>query len=467
MRGTRLLNSAAALVLLPFLGLASLAQTVEPGDAAGKEAQPPAQTEFNPDAKPSPEVTRRLTAQNRLAYRLLQQLEKEPTAEDNIVVSPASVAMALSLLELGADDKLRAAIAQALGFEAAGARAAQPVAAAGKKPPAKPAAKPAPQAAAPSAPVASAGGKPSDDLKGLLQIIVDLDREKDLKGVLTLANSIVFDPAAAPTDLAVRGLRETGAKVAVDKLASPETIRGINDWVSEKTNGLIPTIIELPPLNPGLIALNALYFKDKWKYPFDVSATKRGQFKGINGELDVPMMNMARHLHRVRADERFVGVELPYMHERFAIVLMTTKDKPARAGEFDKVVDWLGGDGFAPAQVEFSMPRFALNGQAELLRPLDAMGLKAGRASPSALRGFSAVPQNISQITQKTYIRVDEAGTEAAAVTAVLTARSAARPEKIVIDKPFLFALRDRASGLILMAGYVGSPTAGPVAELR
>jgi serine protease inhibitor len=464
MRGTRLLNSAAVLVLLPFLGLASLAQTADPGEAAGKEA--PAQTEFNPDAKPPPEVTRRLAAQNRLAYRLLQQLEKEPTAEDNIVVSPASVAMALSLLELGADDKLRAAIAQALGFEAA-ARAAPPVAAAGKKPPAKPAAKPAPQAADPSVPAASAGGKPADDLKGLLQIIVDLDREKDLKGVLTLANSIVFDPAAAPTDLAVRGLRETGAKVAIDKLASPETIRGINDWVSEKTHGLIPSIIELPPLNPGLIALNALYFKDKWKYPFDVSATKRGQFKGINGELDVPMMNMARHLHRVRADERFVGVELPYMHERFAIVLMTTKDKPARAGEFDKVVDWLGGDGFAPAQVEFSMPRFALNGQAELLRPLDAMGLKAGRASPSALRGFSAVPQTISQITQKTYIRVDEAGTEAAAVTAVLTARSAARPEKIVIDKPFLFALRDRASGLILMAGYVGSPTAGPVAELR
>lgn len=464
MRGMGLSYSVAVLVLLLHGLGGSLAQTAEPGDAAGKEAQPPAQTEFAPDAKPTPEVARRLAAQNRLAYRLLQQLEKEPTAEDNIVVSPASVAMALSLLELGADDRLRAAIAQALGYEGAPARPAAPVAAAGRKPPAKP---PAPQAAAPAAPASPAGGKPSDDLKGLLQIIVDLDREKDLKGVLTLANSIVFDPAAAPSELAVRGLRETGAKVSVDKLASPQTIKGINDWVSEKTSGLIPTIIELPPLNPGLIALNALYFKDKWKYPFDVSATKRGQFHGVSGEVDVPMMNMGRHMHRVQADERFVGVELPYMHERFAIVLVTTKDKPARAGEFDKVVNWLGGDGFAPAQVEFSMPRFQLNGQAELLRPLDAMGLKNGRASPSALRGFSAVPQTISQITQKTYIRVDEAGTEAAAVTAVLTARSAARPEKIVIDKPFLFALRDRVSGLILMAGYVGSPTAGPVAELR
>jgi serine protease inhibitor len=466
MRGTGLLYSVAVLVLLPFLGLGgSLAQTAESGDAAGKVAQPPAQTEFPPDAKPSPDVARRLAAQTRLAHRLLEQLEKEPTAEDNIVVSPASVAMALSLLELGADDKLRAAIAQALGYEAAGAR---PVAAAGKKPPGKPAANPAPQVArAAEKPAAPAAGKPTDDLKGLLQIIIDLDREKDLKGVLTLANSIVFDPAAAPIELALRGLRETGAKVSVDKLSSPETIRAINDWVSERTNGLIPTIIELPPLNPGLIALNALYFKDKWKYPFDASATKRAPFHGINGELDVPMMNMGRHVHRVQADERFVGVELPYMHERFAIVLVTTKDKPARAGEFDKVVNWLAGDGFVPAQVEFSMPRFALNGQAELLRPLDAMGLKARRASPTALRGFSSVPQNISQITQKTYIRVDEAGTEAAAVTAVLTARSAARPEKIMIDKPFLFALRDRVSGLILMAGYVGSPTAGPVAELR
>lgn len=393
--------------------------------------------------KASPEAARRVAAQNRLAARLLQQLAKAPAAGENIVVSPASVAMALSLLELGADEKLRAAIAQSLGYETSAVRpTAGP---AGRKSPA---------------------GKPTDDLKGLLQVIIDLDRDKDMAGVLTLANAIIFDPDAAPTELAVRGLRDTGAKVSIEKLSSEDSLKAINEWVSEKTNGLIPTILESPPRNTGLIALNALYFKDKWKLPFEVSSTKQSPFHGIAGDIDVPMMNMGRHLHRVQANERFVGIELPYQHERFALVLVTTKDKPARATEFDQVTNWLSGEGFVPAQIELAMPRFKLTAQTELLAALDAMGLKAGRASTTALRGFSAVPQKISQITQKTYLQVDEAGTEAAAVTAVLTARSAARPEKITFDKPFLFALRDQMTGLILMSGYVGSPTAGPVAEL-
>jgi serpin B len=148
------------------------------------------------------------------------------------------------------------------------------------------------------------------------------------------------------------------------------------------------------------------------------------------------------------------------------MVLVSTKEKPARAGDFGPVMNWLAGEGFAPGQVELAMPRFRLNGKVELLPALDALGLKAARASRTALQRFSPVPQRISQITQGTYLQVDEAGTEAAAATAVLTVRSAFRTEKISIDKPFLFALRDRVSGLILMAGYVGSPSAGPVAEL-
>jgi serine protease inhibitor len=444
MLGRGLLMMAA---LLACGASGSFAQT-EPAETVDREATRPA---IEADSKPSPEVIRRLAAQSRLASRLLERLAKEPNAGDNIVVSPASVAMALSLLELGADEKLRAAIAQALGYEAPAAQG--PAAAITRK---KPSAK------SPAQP-----GKATEDLKGLLQVIIDLDRDKDMQGVLSLANSIIFDPDAAPSDLALRGLRETGAKVAVENLSSEETLKGINDWVSAKTNGLIPTILETSPRNSGLVALNALYFKDKWKFPFEVSNTKPGRFQGVSGELDVAMMNMGRHLHRVQNSERFVGIELPYLHERFAMVLVTSKDKPARVGEFDTVAHWLDGEGFRPSQVEFAMPRFRLNGRAELLPALDAMGLKAGRASASALRGFSSVQQKISQITQKTFLQVDEAGTEAAAATAVLTVRSAARLARIAIDKPFLFALRDRVSGLILMAGYVGSPAAGPVAEVR
>jgi serine protease inhibitor len=425
------------------------------GCFAQDEAAPPSPQETSPasaevDAKPSPEAGRRLAAQNRLASRLLQELEKQGPAGENIVVSPASVAMALSLLELGADRKLRLAIAQALGYNAS----ASNVAPGGRRPATKP------------SQVMRSADNPPDGLKDLLQVILDLDADKSMEGVLALANSIIFDPQASPSDLAVRGLRETRAKVAIEKLSSEEALRGINEWVSAKTNGLIPTILETPPVAGGLVALNALYFKDKWKLPFEVSNTKSARFHGVAGDLNVPMMSMSRHLHQVQTNERFVGIELPYMHERFAMVLVSTKEKPARVSEFGPVMNWLAGDGFTSGQVELAMPRFQLNGKVELLPALDALGLKTARASPTALQGFSPVPQRISQITQRTYLQVDEAGTEAAAATAVLTVRSAFRTEKISIDKAFLFALRDRVSGLILMAGYVGSPSAGPVAEL-
>src|SRR5215210_8220737 len=133
MLGRGLLMTAA---LLACGATGSFAQT-EPAETVDREATRPA---IEADSKPSPEVTRRLAAQSRLASRLLDRLAKEPNAGENIVVSPASVAMALSLLELGADEKLRTAIAQALGYDATAARAAPAAGVTGKRAPAKPSA---------------------------------------------------------------------------------------------------------------------------------------------------------------------------------------------------------------------------------------------------------------------------------------------------------------------------------------
>jgi serpin B len=90
--------------------------------------------------------------------------------------------------------------------------------------------------------------------------------------------------------------------------------------------------------------------------------------------------------------------------------------------------------------------------------------------SPTAFEGLTPIPQEIADILQKTYLRVDEEGTEAAAATAVITRATLMRPpvepEKIVVDKPFLFALRDNDTGLILMSGYIARPNAVTTADL-
>ena len=95
-----------------------------------------------------------------------------------------------------------------------------------------------------------------------------------------------------------------------------------------------------------------------------------------------------------------------------------------------------------------------------MLPPLDAFGLKAARGTADALEGFSDEPLQIARIVQKVELRVNEEGTEGAAATAVLTTRGLGTPDHIqmIVDKPFVFALRDEKTGLILFMGYVGAP---------
>jgi serpin B len=257
-------------------------------------------------------------------------------------------------------------------------------------------------------------------------------------------------------------LRAPARRVSIDDLNDPATVQHINGWVNERTGGLIPSIIEKGPRESGLVALNALHFKDRWKDAFDPNATRQAPFHNLAGTVvEVPMMQREGSM-RFREQGSFVAVELPYANDRFHLVLITSKVKPAQAVEFRPVADWLGGEGFAQGVGELALPRFGLGAHADLLEPLDALGLSPARTSPRALSGFSPVAMTIAQVIQRTGIRVDEAGTKAAAATAVTTTRGAASDFlKMVVDKPFLFALRDAQSGLVLLTGYVDNPKGG------
>jgi serpin B len=362
-------------------------------------------------------------AQARLGFRLVAELPRQPDGEGNILVSPASAAAVLALLDLGANPDMRTSLYKALAFDKGTAEAA-------------------------------ASGLES--LRASFKSMSDSD-------TLTSANAIVFDPKTAPYPQMATRLAEAGAQVSVEDLNDAATIRRINEWVEMRTRGLIPTIIEQPPRDAGLVALNALHFKDRWKNAFDASLTRPALFHRVLGRADeVPMMQLEGRLH-LREQGAFVAVELPYATDRFRLVVITTKEKPARAAEFREVADWLAADGFAPLPGEMSMPRFRLAGGADLLAALDTLGLRPARLSPDALGGLSASPMTIAQVLQRTEIRVDEAGTEAAAATAVTTTRAVATDfAKVTVDKPFLFALRDAASGLVLLTGYVASPKDNP-----
>jgi serpin B len=368
-----------------------------------------------------------LAAQAQLGENLIRYLAGggKPDASGNFVVSPASIASILSFVDLGAGSMMRGAIHRTLGFKPVARRA-----------------------------------QADEDLRALRNSVSAIIAKSAGDSPLALANLLAFDRAVRPKQLALLGLSGAGADVLVDSLSNPEIVDRINRWVKEKTRDLIPSILEEAPETLGLVAVNALYFKDKWQVQFNTAKTQTEKFQTLSGNVDVAMMHSPAAKFTFRQDERFIASELGYAHDDFKLVVVTTKSAPASPADFAPVAGWLGGQGFETRNGEIAMPKLSLSSVEELLRPLDAMGLRAARQRKDALEQFSDEDLIISRVVQKLELRLTEEGTEAAAATAVVTTRSLAPDDhvKMIVDKPFVFALRDRKTGLILFMGYVGAP---------
>ena len=408
----RLLLKTAASAAFGLVNGATLADILQPDGSA--DVKNPGRDDLS-------------VAQLRLGENLIRHIADhgKAGAGGNLIVSPASVASSLSFVDLGASNPMRAAIHQALGFKPAAKRQIE------------------------------------QDLSALRNSVSAIIARSSSDGPLALANLLAFDLSTKPRQLALLGLSGAGADVLVDHLGDPNTVGRINAWVRQRTRGLIPSIIDEAPEEIGLVAINAVYFKDRWKTPFDLARTQPEPFQTASGKpVDVKMMHSPVARFGFRQDDRFIAAELAYANDDFKLVVVTTKSTAARVAEFAAVAGWLGGQEFAMSNGEIGMPKLSLTAAEEMLRPLDALGLRIARQMPDALSGFSAMSLMITRVVQKLDLRLNEEGTEAAAATAVVTTRSLGTKGQIrmIIDKPFLFALRDQKTGLILFMGYVNVP---------
>jgi serpin B len=363
-----------------------------------------------------------LPSQLRLGSHLIGHLAGH--ASTNIMVSPASLAAVLAMLSSGASWPLQRAIHHVLGFGDASRRMST---------------------------------RQIAELKAAVSYML---RQATGQSPLSLANMVVFDPASKPHPQALAKLSVEGADVSIEDLRKAETIDRINAWVATRTRNLIPSILDDPLSHPGLVALNALYFKDKWKVPFDRAQTKMEKFHLVGGSsTDTAMMYAPDGRYRFRQNNRFIAVELSYASDDFKLVVVTTKTDPARVHEFARVGGWLGGGGFVEQDGLVALPRITMASDVELLHVLDAMGLAPARLRHDAFRRFSSVPQRLSRVVQKAELKIDEEGTEAVAATAATTLRSASMDAytKMIVNKPFVFALRDKRTGLVLLSGYVAT----------
>lgn len=363
-----------------------------------------------------------LPSQLRLGYHLIDHLAGRKSM--NVMVSPASLASVLAMLESGASRPLQHAIHHVLGFGNASRRIS------------------------------------ARHISALKMAIDHTLRQANGESPLALANMIVFDPRSRPHREAIAALSVEGIDVSVEDLRKPETIQRINEWVAQRTHNLIPSILDDPLSRPGLVAVNALYFKDRWKTSFDLAQTNMEKFHLVGGQsVDASIMYSPDGRYRFRQNEEFIAAELPYASDDFKLVVMTTKGAPARTREFYRVTDWLDGANFTEQDGLVALPRIAMSSDVDLLTALDAMGLAPARLRHDAFRKFAAVPQTLSRVVQKAELKIDEQGTEAAAATAATTLRSASTAPytKMVVNKPFVFALRDQRTGLVLLNGYVAN----------
>lgn len=255
----------------------------------------------------------------------------------------------------------------------------------------------------------------------------------------------------------------------VDYASDPEAARKtINAWVENKTRNKIQELLQ--PRNVGsdttLALVNAIYFKGAWLNPFDPEQTVEGPFWLSPGKsVTVPMMQQRERFGYAEVDGVQI-LDMPYAGNDLSMIVLlpaldvgvTRLEEPLTLetlAKWTSYLDWM--------KVQVHLPRFKITGRFDLGDTLMAMGMPGafyyGAADFSGMTG--ARDLFISKVVHKAFVEVNEQGTEAAAATAVTMGRGFGGPVPVFeADRPFLFLIRDRASGSILFLGRVVDPTA-------
>ncbi len=255
----------------------------------------------------------------------------------------------------------------------------------------------------------------------------------------------------------------------VDYKQYPEEARkAINDWVAEETQDKIQDIIPPGVIDTltRLVLANAIYFKGSWLYPFNASATHDALFTLLDdSQVTVEMMGLSGEHLSYTQGAGYQAVQLPYLSSDFTMTLLVPD-----AGVYAQFEDELNSQILASILSEMSsqpvdleMPKFDFESDINANDPLIALGMSdAFNVSSANFSGITEAEELfITDVLHKATITVDEEGTEAAAATIVIIGMKSAPPEEaisLVVDRPFLFLIQHRPTGTILFMGRVMQP---------
>lgn len=390
---------------------------------ANSQANPPS---FNQPVSQSA-IDPRLTAANReFGFKLFSQLV-EQDASRNLLISPTSVSIALSMLYSGAAGSTQQAMAKTLAWQ----------------------------------------DLSLSELNQANAALMTALESADPAVALEIANSlwgredVAFEPAFLQ-----QNQQFYQAEITSLDFSSPDAPAQINRWVSQNTSGKIPQIVDQIDPAQILFLINAVYFKGDWTTQFDPAKTQQQPFYRLDGSPQMHPLMTQQGQYFYAETEQFQAISLPYGNRRLSMEIFLPKPDSSLSAFYQSLSDanWQSWTSqFSRREGTVQLPKFTAEYDTSLIPALQALGM--GEAF-SAQANFSNLAQGelqVNQVRHKSFIEVNERGTEAAAVTSIgvrTTSMNLLPPFEMKVDRPFFYAIRESETGTLLFMGSLVEPIA-------
>lgn len=369
-----------------------------------------------------------IQAENQFGFELFQNVFASEKEYENIMLSPMSISLALAMTYNGADGETKSAMEKTLKVY----------------------------------------GLSTDEINDSYLNLINSLKSLDKKVLLEIANAIFYHEDFLVKEDFISS-NEYYYKAFVTPLnfqAPQKAVQTINGWVDEKTNGKIKSIIDQISPDHVMFLLNAIYFKGTWQKEFNEKETKAMPFTTGSGEvIQTETMHLTDTLP-FTTNELFSAVQLRYGKGNYNMyVILPNTDR-----NLHDVMDNLNEENWnswmnsfeTTGSLELKLPRFRYEYEILLNDILSELGMEVAFTNNADFTGISDSRNlKIDFVKHKTFVEVNEEGTEAAAVTAVGMVLSSAGsfPQPFIVDRPFLFAITEKSTGAVIFIGTVNNPS--------
>jgi serpin B len=366
-------------------------------------------------------------ADNAFGLELFQTIREE-SDEENLMISPLSVSVALAMAYNGANGATKTEMENVLKLN----------------------------------------GLTVEEINASYKMLINALQSLDEEVVFEIANAVFYaDGFSVKQGFLDVNRQIYDAEVEALNFQDPASVGIINGWVAEKTHDKIEKIIEqLNPLD-RMVLLNAVYFYGTWTNEFDEEGTHNLPFNKTDGtSIEVPMMSKLEKLPYT-SNNLFKAIKMPYGNGQYNMAVLL----PVGGNNSQDIIDgfsssnwknWMENFEIAD-RVQITMPRFKYAFETSLNQVLETLGMeKAFLPNMADFSGISDEDLYISEAIHKSYIDVNETGTEAAAVTGLVFATTSIGNEPptvpFYVDRPFVYAITENDTGAILFIGEVNHP---------